>query len=403
MAENRLNQENSNVAISRRRLITGTCTLLGACAVSGPAAAWFFGSGSEGPADIRGHIFKNDAPDKLWKWHIKAKYQKSLAGNRVACGICPNRCVLSPGDRSVCRSRVNMDGTLYSLTYGAACAVHVDPVEKKPLYHFKPRTTAFSIAATGCSFRCLNCQNWQISQVRPEDVRHHDLFPRQVVKGAVDSGAASVAYTYSEATTWFEYMTDTARLAKDAGLSNLWISNGYINQRPLDELCGLIDGANVNIKSFSDEIYRKLNGGRLKPVLNTFQAMNRRGVHFEMTNLVVPGYVDDPEMVKRMCAWIVENLGPDHPLHFLRFFPQYRLDRLAPTPVATLTKFRDIAMSEGIHYVYVGNVPGHPGNNTWCHNCGKLLIERLGYNIPVYNIEDGKCRFCNTVIPGVWS
>jgi pyruvate formate lyase activating enzyme len=296
-----------------------------------------------------------------------------------------------------------MDGTLYSLTYGAACAVHVDPVEKKPLYHFRPRTTAFSIAATGCSFRCLNCQNWQISQVRPEDVRHHDLFPKQVVKGAVASGAASVAYTYSEATTWFEYMTDTARLAKDAGLSNLWISNGYINQKPLEELCGLIDGANVNLKSFSDEIYRKLNGGRLGPVLNTFQTMNRRGVHFEMTNLVVPGYVDDPEMVKQMCAWIVENLGPDHPLHFLRFFPQYRLDRLAPTPVATLTKFRDIAMSEGIHYVYVGNVPGHAGNNTWCHNCGKLLIERLGYNIPVYNIEDGKCRFCNTVIPGVWS
>ncbi len=402
MTEDILKHDHGDISVSRRKLLTGACTLLGACALGAPASAWFF-SGSGGEEDIRGHIFKHDAPDKLWKWHKKAKYQKNLAGKRTACGICPNRCVLAPGDRSVCRSRVNMDGILYSLAYGAACAVHVDPVEKKPLYHFKPHTTAFSIAATGCSFRCLNCQNWQISQERPEDVRHYDLFPEQVVEAAKESGAASVAYTYSEATTWFEYMTDTARLSKEAGFSNLYISNGYINQKPLDELCGLIDAANVNLKSFSDRIYRKLNGGRLKPVLNTFMTMNRRGVHFEMTNLVVPGYVDDPDMVKRMCAWIVENLGPDHPLHFLRFFPQYRLDRLAPTPVATLTKFRDIAMSEGIHYVYVGNVPGHPGNNTWCHNCGKLLIERQGYNIPVFNIKDGRCRFCNTIIPGVWS
>jgi pyruvate formate lyase activating enzyme len=212
-----------------------------------------------------------------------------------------------------------------------------------------------------------------------------------------------VAYTYSEATTWFEYMIDTARLAHDAGLSNLWISNGYINRPPLLELCKVLGAANVNLKSFSDEIYRKLNGGRLQPVLNTFTTLQERGIHFEMTNLVVPGYVDDPEMVKRMCGWIVTALGPDHPLHFLRFFPLYKLDRLAPTPLSTLEQFRKLAMAEGIRYVYIGNIPNHEGANTWCHGCRKLLVERRGYAIPTFDITDGACKFCGTKIPGVWS
>ncbi len=197
-------------------------------------------------------------------------------------------------------------------------------------------------------------------------------------------------------------MIDTARLAKGNGLYNLWISNGYINKKPLLEFCKVLDGANVNLKSFSDAIYRKLNGGRLQPVLNTFKTLHEQKIHFEMTNLVVPGYVDDPDMVKKMCKWILKNLGPDHPLHFLRFFPRYKLDRLPPTPVSTLTMFRELAMQEGIRYVYVGNVPNHEGNNTFCHNCKKLLIERQGYYIPTYNLIGNKCKFCNTVIPGVW-
>jgi len=197
-------------------------------------------------------------------------------------------------------------------------------------------------------------------------------------------------------------MIDTARLAKENGLYNLWISNGYINKKPLLEFCKVLDGANVNLKSFSDAIYRKLNGGRLQPVLNTFKTLHEQKVHFEITNLVVPGYVDDPDMVKKMCEWIIKNLGSDHPLHFLRFFPRYKLDRLPPTPVSTLTRFRELAMQEGIRYVYVGNVPDHEGNNTFCHNCKKLLIERQGYYIPTYNLIGNKCKFCNTVIPGVW-
>lgn len=390
--------------INRRHFIC-TGALMLASAGTCQAGLWPFGKDrhqTSGSEDIRGTIFKNDAPDTLWKWHHEGFSYRKLSGDRVQCGICPNSCLLSPGDRSVCRSKINHQGTLYSLAYGNACSVHLDPVEKKPLFHFKPGTTAFSIAATGCNFRCLNCQNWEISQVKPHEVRHYDLFPDKVVREARRAKAASVAYTYSEATTYFEYMIDTARLARAQGLDNLWISNGYINPEPLLALCEYLSGANVNLKSFSDAIYRKLNGGRLQPVLNTFKTMHGQGVHFEMTNLVVPGYVDDADMVKRMCGWILENLGPDHPLHFLRFFPKYKLDRLPPTPVSTLLRFRELAMAEGIRYVYVGNLPDHEASNTYCHQCGKLLIERQGYNLPVYNLKGNRCRFCQTVIPGVW-
>ncbi len=348
-------------------------------------------------------MFKGDAPDRPGKYSREGFLYKKLKNNRVVCGICPNHCILAPGDRSVCRSKVNLDGKLYSLTYGNPCAVNTDPIEKKPLFHFKPRTKAFSLATTGCNFRCLNCQNWEISQAKPHEVPDaYELFPGDVIAAAQKSQAQSIAYTYSEPITFFEYMIDTARLARQAGLYNLWISNGYINEKPLVALCQVLDAASVNLKAFSDDVYRKLNGGRLKPVLNTFKTLHTEKIHFEMINLVVPGYVDDNDMVKRMCAWILENIGADHPLHFLRFFPRYKLDRLPPTPVSTLTRFRQLAMSEGIHYVYVGNVAGHEGNNTYCHNCKNLLIERRGYFIPTDNLVGNRCKFCNTRIPGVW-
>jgi pyruvate formate lyase activating enzyme len=356
-----------------------------------------------GPADIRGHVFKGDAPQKLWKWSHEGFLYTKLDNNLVMCGICPNRCLLSPGDRSVCRSKVNMDGVLYSLTYGNPCSVNVDPIEKKPLFHFKPRSKAFSIATTGCNFRCLNCQNWEISQAKPHEVRHHELFPADVIQGAQRTGCASIAYTYSEAVTFFEYMIDTARLAREERISNLWISNGYINRKPLEELCSVLDAANINLKTFSDAIYRKLNGGRLEPVLNTFRTLHEQKIHFEMTNLVVPGYADDAEMVKQMCQWILTTLGPDYPLHFLRFFPKYKLDRLPATSLSTLIRFRKLAMAEGIHYVYVGNAAYPEGNNTYCHNCKKLLIERIGYLIQTYDLNENRCKYCETVIPGRWT
>jgi pyruvate formate lyase activating enzyme len=388
---------------SRRQFLYCGAGLL--CSAVSAQAFWPFSEKTglaSGPADIRGHIFKGDAPKTLWKWSHEGFLYSKLNNKRVMCGICPNRCLLSPGDRSVCRSKVNMDGMLYSLTYGNPCTVNVDPIEKKPLYHFKPRSKAFSIATAGCNFRCLNCQNWEISQAKPHEVRQYELFPADVVKTAQQSECLSIAYTYSEAITFFEYMIDTARLAKDNGVFNLWISNGYINRKPLLALCKVLDAANVNLKSYSDAIYRKLNGGRLQPVLDTFKTLHEQEVHFEMTNLVVPGYVDDDETVKRMCGWILGNLGPDYPLHFLRFFPKYKLDRLPSTPLSTLIRFRKLAMSAGIRYVYAGNVSYPEGNNTYCHNCKKMLIERTGYFIPTYNLDQNRCKFCKTVIPGRW-
>jgi pyruvate formate lyase activating enzyme len=232
---------------------------------------------------------------------------------------------------------------------------------------------------------------------------HHELFPPDVVKEASRAGADSIAYTYSEPITFFEYMLDSCRLARKKNIRNVLVSNAYINRKPLLELCKVLDGASLNLKSMSNDVYRKLNGGLLQPVLNTFKTLLEQGIHFEMINLIVPGYTDDDQMVKQMCAWILENLGPDYPLHFLRFFPRYKLDRLAPTPVSTLTRFRKLALQEGIHYAYVGNVPNHEGNNTYCHNCKKLLVERMGYFIPQYNLVGSKCKFCETLIPGVWN
>ena len=387
--------------LSRRQFILAAAT--GLCSVSTGHARWsIFGEDASLKSDIQGTIFKNDAPASPWKWSKIAYYYKRMENGAVMCTLCPNRCRLSPGDRSVCRSRVNLKGKLFTLAYGNACSANIDPIEKKPLYHFMPSTTAFSIAAAGCNFRCLNCQNWEISQVRPEDVHHLDLFPEQVVQEAVKSECSTIAYTYSEPTTFYEYMIDTARIAHANGLKNVWISNGYINTEPLLALCRVLDGANVNIKTISDDIYRRLNGGRLKPVLDTFVTLHRQGVYFEMTHLVVPGYGDSDEMVQRMCGWILEHLGPDHPLHFLRFFPSYRLNRLAPTPVNTLFRFRELAITEGIRYVYLGNIPGHEGNHTFCHECKKLLVERQGYRIAVFRIVDGRCRYCQTPIPGIW-
>lgn len=353
-------------------------------------------------ADIKGEVSRGNAPKRLWKYSREGYFYTKKYGGKVMCGVCPNQCVLAPGDRSVCRSKVNLGGRLFSIAYGNPCSATVDPIEKKPLFHFRPRSKAFSIATTGCNLRCLNCQNWEISQARPEDATFSELFPTDVVKAARLSGSHSIAYTYSEPISFYEYMFDTAKLARQSLLTNVLISNGYINTEPLIKLSTVLDGANINLKSFSDDIYRKLNGGRLDPVLNTLKILHEHKVHFEVTNLVVPGYTDDEEMVKRMCGWILKNLGPDHPVHFLRFFPKYKLDRLPPTPISTLGRFREVALKEGIRYVYVGNVPAHEGSNTYCHACKKLLIERMGYLVPIYNLDGNLCSFCKAVIPGVW-
>ena len=385
--------------VHRRAFLSGGAAWLATAATA--QAFWPFNKGG-GSKDIRGSILRGDAPQHPGRFSRPAFRFKKMANDRVVCGICPQRCLLSPGDRSVCRSKANIDGTLYTLAYGNPCAVNIDPVEKKPLYHFLPGSRVFSLAVAGCNFRCLNCQNWQISQFKPEQVHHRELMPDKAVAEAQQTDCHAIAYTYSEPITFFEYMLAISSRAKSIGLKNLWISNGYINQEPLQALCRVLHGANVNLKAYSDQIYRQLNGGRLDPVLKTFQTLDKEGVHFEITNLIVPEYTDDEEMVKQMCDWILNHVGPDYPLHFLRFFPRYKLDRLAPTPISVLVRFRELAIAEGIHYVYLGNVPGHEGNHTFCHQCKRLIIERRGYHLPQYHLTGNQCRFCETVIPGVW-
>lgn len=391
-----------NRAITRKEFLKSVGMAGASVFLCGAQAYAFWPGKADNMKSVKGHIFKNDAPAKPWKWSIEAFHYTSI-GRKVQCQVCPNRCTLSPGDRSICRSKVNIGGKLYSLAYGNPCSVNVDPIEKKPLNHFYPGTSVLSIATTGCNFRCLNCQNWEISQKKPEEVRHMELFPADVVKAAKGEKTPSIAFTYSEAITYYEYTHDTAKLAREAGLKNVLVSNGYINKGPLLQLAEYIDGANINLKSFDNNLYLTLNGGTLQPVLETFKTLHQKGVWFEITTLVVPTYVDDFEMIKRMCAWILEELGPDYPLHFLRFHPEYRLTRLPPTSIETLEQLRDLALKEGIHYVYLGNVPRHEGCHTYCHHCGKILIERNGYQLNQYNLDNGHCKFCDTSIPGRWT
>jgi pyruvate formate lyase activating enzyme len=321
----------------------------------------------------------------------------------VKCQICPNNCILREGSESICRTHLVKDGKLYTIAYGNPCSVHVDPIEKKPLFHFLPATQSFSIATAGCNFACLNCQNWEISQQSPRDTRNIELFPAMVVEEAIAQGCKSIAYTYSEPIAFYEYMFDTARLARGRGIKNLMISNGFINEKPLSDLVKYIDAANINLKSFSEETYEKLNGGSLQPILNTLKIMKAAGVWLEITNLVVPGWTDDLPMIREMCGWLVTNGFAGTPLHFSRFHPLHKLTSLPYTPLATLEKAREIAIKTGIRFVFIGNVPGTTAENTYCPRCKKTVIERKGFTILSNNLKDGACKFCNEKIGGVWA
>jgi len=298
---------------------------------------------------------------------------------------------------------VNIGGTVYSTAYGNPCAVHIDPIEKKPFFHVLPSTRAFSIAAAGCNLRCLNCQNWQISQVSPAETENEDLLPDSVVDRCLREGCESIAYTYSEPTTFYEYTYDTARLARTKKLRNLLKSNGYINEAPLKRLCGVLDAANIDLKSFDDGIYRKLSEGSLAPVLRTLQVLHEQGVWLEITCLIIPSWTDDLDLIGRMCDWLVSSGLQQCPVHFSRFVPLYKLTQLPPTPVKTLEKARETAIRAGLHYVYIGNVPGHEAESTFCPSCKKVVIERRGYVIVRSALTRGRCSFCGTAIPGLWN
>lgn len=331
----------------------------------------------------------------------EALYYNKLDGSQVMCTLCPRRCIIAQGRRGFCRVRENIKGILYSIVYAKPCAVNVDPIEKKPLSHVLPGTKSFSIATAGCNLACKFCQNWQISQASPEDVKTRDMSPAQVVEAAKASGSATIAYTYTEPTVFYEYMLDTAKLARQAGILNVMISSGFINEEPLREISKYIDAANIDLKG-SDKFYTEFCLGTRSDVLRSLKILKEEGVWVEITYLLIPTLNDSTEYIKETALWIRENLGPDTPLHISRFWPMYKLRNLSPTPVESLFNAYDIAKAAGLHYVYIGNAPGTRAESTYCPYCNELLIKRAGYNVMENNIENGRCKYCKNKIEGIW-
>lgn len=353
-------------------------------------------------SDEFSRAFKHDAPKTLWKWSREASFYTAMS-NGVRCELCPHECLIGRNDRGYCRGRVNKGNKLYSVVYGNPTAYHVDPVEKKPLFHFLPGSGIFSIATAGCNLRCNNCQNWQISQSKPEETRNIDLFPSEVVEATAMNRCHSVAYTYSEPIIFYEYVYDTATLARERNIKNVLVTAGYIHEKPLRKLAKVTDAANVDMKGFSDEFYIKTTGGRMGPVLRAMEVLREEGVWVEITNLVVPTLNDDPPLIKKLCEWIVKTLGPDVPLHFSRFHADFKLQHLPPTPIDTLQMAREIAWESGLRYVYIGNAYGHNFEDTLCPKDGEAVITRRGYTITGYELDArGRCKRCGTSVPGVW-
>ncbi|MCX6796632.1 MAG: AmmeMemoRadiSam system radical SAM enzyme [Candidatus Falkowbacteria bacterium] len=330
-----------------------------------------------------------------------ASFFTKLDNGYVQCNLCPNGCVLAPEQTGLCKARKNISGQLYSLVYGKVAAANVDPIEKKPFYHFLPGTTAFSISTTGCNMACNFCQNWDISQKFSDEVITKTMTPEQVVDEALASNAKSIAYTYNEPTIFYEFMLDTAKLAKTKGLKNVMHSNGYINQEPLLELIPYLDAANIDLKGMSDKFYSDYTtNGKVEPVLATIKTLKEKGVWLEITNLLIPGANDSPEEIKKVVNWVKNNLGTAVPLHFSRFFPTYKLNNIIPTPENTLQQAYKIAKDEGLQYVYLGNTDLPEGSTTYCPS-GKIAIERKGYFIETNNLTNGKCSDGGEVA-GVW-
>ena len=331
-----------------------------------------------------------------------AMFQEETARG-IMCRICPNECVLKEGELSKCNNRKVHDSKLYTMAFGNPCSVNVDPVEKKPLYHFLPGSKAYSIATAGCNLVCLNCQNWTISQTSPDKTRNIDLLPDQVVEESVKNNCSSIAYTYSEPITFYEYAFETATLARSAGVKNIFKSNGYINSDPLKKICSVIDAANIDLKAFSESTYLRLTGGKLQPVLDSLKIIKDMGVWLEITNLIIPDWTDNMDEFRGMCKWLSDNGFRNTPLHLSRFYPLHKLEQLPPTPVGILNSAYKIASEEGLKYVYTGNVPGNEISDTKCPSCSSPVVTRQGFRVTTNTISGGKCSKCGSKIDGVWS
>jgi len=323
---------------------------------------------------------------------------------KVRCHLCNHRCLIKDGLRGICGVRENRGGTLFSLVYGQVIARHVDPIEKKPLFHFLPGTSSYSIATAGCNFKCLFCQNADISQM-PKDrnqILGEEMTPEIVLEEALRSRSSTISYTYTEPTIFFEFALDIARPAASRGLRNIFVSNGYMTEECLKEISPNLHGANVDLKGFSEKYYKELCGAKLKPVLKTLELMKKMNVWVEVTTLLVPGLNDSKEELQQLAKFLV-NLDPDIPWHISRFHPTYRLTNVRATPPESIRKAKDIGYEAGLKYVYTGNLPGDDGEKTFCHQCKELLIDRYGFYVRKNVIANSRCPKCSAEIPGVWS
>ncbi len=333
----------------------------------------------------------------------EALFYKKTDGQDVQCLLCPRECVINDGKRGFCRNRENRKGTLYTLVYGKPAIVDIGPIEKAPLYHFFPGHFRLCLTCTSCNLRCKHCQNWHLSQKTFEELNHYSYSPSEIVQEAKNQNLFSISFTYTEPTVYYEYLYDVAVTARENGIKTSIVSNGYINREPLLKLLTVLDAVKIDLKGFSEEFYKDVCSASLKPVLESLKTVKKENVWLEIVNLVIPTLNDNPKMIDEMCRWIKENLGVDTPLHFTRFHPDYKLTHLSPTPVSTLESAYEIAKKNGLRYVYIGNVPGHTYNSTYCPFCNRRVIHRTNFDILEMNMVNEKCRFCNASIPGKWT
>jgi pyruvate formate lyase activating enzyme len=335
--------------------------------------------------------------------NYQAVLWEKLEEDKVRCALCAHRCLIGEGKRGLCGVRENRGGILYSLVFGRAIATHVDPIEKKPLFHFLPGSRSFSVATVGCNLSCRHCQNADISQMPRESgaIMGTEIAPERLVLEAKKHDCASIAYTYTEPTVFFEYACETAKLAKEKGIRNVFVTNGYMTAEALNLIQPYLDAANVDLKSFRDDFYRKICGARLQPVLDSIVKLKEMGVWLEVTTLVIPEHNDSGKELQEIAQFLV-GVDPAIPWHVSAFYPTYRLTSVGRTPVPTLRRAREIGLAAGLRYVYTGNVPGDNGENTYCHHCGRRIIQRLGYTLGEVNLREGKCAFCGTPVAGVW-
>ena len=407
--------------LSRRKFISKSSILFGgACAAISSTACFsdLYGwVNSRIQTDYKRELYRNSPTAKYWistsgkKVNCSSCHSPSqLSGKNqydhdetiVKCMLCAQGCVIKEDERGKCRARINIDGKLKSLVYGRPISIHVDPIEKKPFYHFLPGSEAYSLATAGCPLACQFCQNWEISQAKPEDYQVRYVSPEEIAGNSKSQNVPVIAFTYNEPTVFFEYLIDIAHEAKKKSLRSALISCGFMNSEPLAEMCDVLDAIKIDLKGFSEDFYRKVCSAELKPVLQTIKQISKSKTHLEIVNLVVPTLNDSDKMLNGLCDWIAGEVGSDVPVHFTRFHPDYKLLNLPPTPISTLERARNIAMSKGIHYAFVGNVPGHEGNNTYCPSCKRIVVKRTGMFTSEIHLKNDRCEYCNHVIAGVW-